>query len=645
MPNIISPRAIMSGVNGKQGTLPLAAVIVPIVVVAAVSFFIVIYYIRKRIDLEAQTNAVPSPSQQQQAQGGSQPAGQAANSSTSSPVVTEGMSHGPLSSFFSSVRAFLALPMRSDVVGARGTSFYSEHDASFSVSGERGRSSRLRSFFEPPQRGTERYHTTEPRLARTQSRVSVRTVPAYKTEVGEDEMVLFKSTSNEGQIELGDLGSVPNTPHLDEMAIEVRDERGSGRQAQDWAQAEGRSGGRSRQESQTPRDITITIEDSTETPNAGQDELGQSNVSSQTSIRRSLDTRVEHSQEGRSEDPFDSTPQYESLYPPLPTSEVQNPSSARDTPGRSSSEATHAQGRRSVFRAIFQRHSSSNSASGLLNASNQSTGTASLSTRRHQRNLSAQLPTYLGDSMARGNNSSQTSLALTPSSSSSRISFMTRQRTTSGAGLGTPRGPGSAAGTPDLDSGLAPRGDIFSHSFGNGPNPRLAASALARSQYEPPRRGLTQQQLNFLSSVESLGRYGLPTPGTSSSEASFLFPIPNEESHDEEAPPAFPEESDPLSCQAVAGNADPGDLQTSPVGSSASASGASSSPLAPPSSQITSNGDLPPSMISSKRPPPTLTSVERADRIRLGQTFSPVEDTPTSAAATELQTISGGEQG
>ncbi|KAN0066154.1 hypothetical protein ACQY0O_000248 [Thecaphora frezii] len=38
------------------------------------------------------------------------------------------------------------------------------------------------------------------------------------------------------------------------------------------------------------------------------------------------------------------------------------------------------------------------------------------------------------------------------------------------------------------------------------------ATALLRSQYPLPKRGLTAQQLSFLSSVESLGRYGLATP-------------------------------------------------------------------------------------------------------------------------------------
>ncbi|EPQ31906.1 uncharacterized protein PFL1_00105 [Pseudozyma flocculosa PF-1] len=50
------------------------------------------------------------------------------------------------------------------------------------------------------------------------------------------------------------------------------------------------------------------------------------------------------------------------------------------------------------------------------------------------------------------------------------------------------------------------------HTAGDGAASEPFNTMLLRGQFSPPKRGLTAQQMTFLSSVESLGRYGLSTP-------------------------------------------------------------------------------------------------------------------------------------
>lgn len=106
-------------------------------------------------------------------------------------------------------------------------------------------------------------------------------------------------------------------------------------------------------------------------------------------------------------------------------------------------------------------------------------------------------------------------LALTPPSSSlpafSNGAPMSRH-------LSNPLSPSPTSSSPPSASssfGFTRRSRAHSHAAPNVGGRTISEPlswTLVRSQYSYPKRGLTAQQMSFLSSVESLGRFGMPTP-------------------------------------------------------------------------------------------------------------------------------------
>lgn len=357
-------------------------------------------------------------------------------------------------------------------------------------------------------------------IQRSDSGMSVKTLPEYNTSLGENELMLYKANDSQaGQSDLTvNTGSSDMTER--EAHLPSRNSRQASAQVHVVTQTDD---GEEREE--------VTEEDETSFNRTTLTGMAVSGFSAlRRSLRRSMqsdDVRtsavdveagnemeslslVESSQQTQAS-PSDATPAYDSLYPVISVEEVTGANEA--SPPTAVSQRTHGV---NALRNIFRRQPDPATVAPPLDRGQPS---------RHRRfaSTASVLSSAPGTPGVSLNDGSTLSLVPTRSNDPSlhRPSTSLSSRRVLAPFLGTGNvssvsllsGLSTEQASPRLDADGARRSSAASSRPPAHHRNISAPLSIRRLQFEPPVAGFTDQQMAFLASVESLDRYGIPLSG------------------------------------------------------------------------------------------------------------------------------------